>query len=160
MLDRLGPGLGESTNTNLARRQPQSGESLAGPSLAGPITVYLACGDYQTRHRLWLLLSSSLDIEVAGHAGDGLQAIETAAELQPDTILVDIDLPGKLGSPATRGLAEACPGASIIVLTSSVRDDLRETPSMRSYPVGQDHHALFTAIRTLRAGEITVFPHW
>jgi DNA-binding NarL/FixJ family response regulator len=128
--------------------------------LAGPIRVYLACADDQARQRLSLLLSGSRDIEVAGYAGRGPQAIKTAAELQPDTILVDIDLPGKLGSPATRELSEACPGASIIVLMSSVRDDLIETPSQQRDPVRQHHDDLLTAIRTLRAGEITVFPPW
>ena len=160
MLDRFGPESRESTHTGLARRWPQSGESPDGPPLADPIRVYLACADDQARQWLSLLLSSSRGIEVAGHAGDGPQAIETAAELQPDTILVDIDLPGRLGSPATRELAQVCPGAAIIVLTSSVRDDLLETPSLRRDPLRQDHDDLLTAIRTLRAGEITVYPPW
>lgn len=160
MLDRLGPELAESTYADLVRRQPQSGESPDGPPLAGPIRVYLACADDQARHWISLLLSSSRDIDVVGHAALGPQAIETAAELKPDTILVDIDLPGELGSPASRELARICPYASVIVLTSSVRDELLDLPSPSSYAVRQRHDDLLTAIRTLRAGEITVYPPW
>jgi DNA-binding NarL/FixJ family response regulator len=160
MLDRVGPASGKSTYADVARHRPQSGESPDGRSSVDPIKVYLACADDQARHRLSLLLSSSRDVDVVGDAGVGTQAIETAAELQPDAVLVDIDLPGTLDSPATRQLADVCPSASIIVLTSSIRDELIATPAMRRDTAGQSHDDLLMAIRTLRAGEIMVYPPW
>ena len=160
MLDRVGPALGESTFADGARLRHQSGEMPDSRSSGAPIRVFLACGDDQARHRLSLLLSGSRGIDVVGHAGVGARAIDTAAELQPDTVLVDIDLPGKLGSSATREMAGVCPGASIVVLTSSVRDDLLEAPSPTRDPTGHGYDDLLMAIRTLRAGEITVYPPW
>jgi CheY-like chemotaxis protein len=158
MLDRVGPALGKSTYADFARHRTEGGESPDGQQLADPIRVFLACADDQARHQLSLLLSGSPDIAVVGHADTGPQAIETAATLQPDTVLVDIDLPGKHGSAATRELAAVCPHSSIVVLTSSIRDGSPANSSLHGDPAGHDD--LLMAIRTLREGEISLYPPW
>jgi two-component system NarL family response regulator len=63
------------------------------------------------------------DIEVAGAASDGLEAVELASELEPDVILMDVRMPGCDGLEATRLIKAKMPDARIIMLTTSDDDD-------------------------------------
>jgi DNA-binding NarL/FixJ family response regulator len=57
------------------------------------------------------------DIEVAGEAGDGLEAVRRAVELLPDVIVMDLQLPGLHGIEATRQIRTRVPDAAVLVLT-------------------------------------------
>jgi DNA-binding NarL/FixJ family response regulator len=57
--------------------------------------------------------------EVVGEAEDGEQAIERAAELEPDLILLDLSMPGLDGLSALPRLREAAPNCEVVVLTAS-----------------------------------------
>ena len=57
--------------------------------------------------------------EVIGEAEDGEQAVECAAELQPDLILLDLSMPGVDGLTALPRLREAAPQCEVVVLTAS-----------------------------------------
>jgi DNA-binding NarL/FixJ family response regulator len=57
--------------------------------------------------------------EVVGEAEDGEQAIECAAELAPDLILLDLSMPGLDGLSALPRLREAAPNCEVVVLTAS-----------------------------------------
>jgi len=75
-------------------------------------------------HRLFAqaldaILSGDERIKVAGQARDGHEAVELAAELEPDVILMDIAMPGMDGFQATRVIKQAQPGAIILMLTGS-----------------------------------------
>jgi two-component system LytT family response regulator len=61
------------------------------------IRVLIADDEAPTRVRIRQLLQSHADIEVAGEAESGVQAMEMAAQLQPDVILLDIQMPGCSG---------------------------------------------------------------
>jgi DNA-binding NarL/FixJ family response regulator len=56
-------------------------------------------------------------IRVAGEAGDGRQAVEAAAALQPDVVLMDVALPDQDGIDTTRQLLERCPATQVVMLT-------------------------------------------
>jgi DNA-binding NarL/FixJ family response regulator len=59
--------------------------------------------------------------EVVGEAASGAEAVAAATDLQPDLVLLDLEMPGGSGLDAIPGLRSAAPGAAILVLT--MRDD-------------------------------------
>ena len=71
-----------------------------------------------TRSALAALLQQH-GFEVVGEASDGEEAIEAAARLQPDLILLDLSMPGLDGITALPRLREAAPECEVVVLTAS-----------------------------------------
>ena len=71
-----------------------------------------------TRSALAALLQQH-GFEVVGEAEDGQQAIERAATLRPDLILLDLSMPGLDGLSALPQLREAAPDCEVVVLTAS-----------------------------------------
>lgn len=57
--------------------------------------------------------------EVVGQVSDGASAVDLAARLRPDLVLMDVAMPGGGGLEATRRLAAAAPGVAIVMLTAS-----------------------------------------
>jgi DNA-binding NarL/FixJ family response regulator len=83
------------------------------------VTTILLVDDHQlVRAGLAGLLDSADDIQVVGQAADGQQAVELAADLSPDVVLMDLSMPVLDGVEATRRLLAAHPAAKIVVLTS------------------------------------------
>jgi DNA-binding NarL/FixJ family response regulator len=62
-------------------------------------------------------LREQRDLEIVGEIQNGLEAVERAATLQPDLIILDIGLPGLNGLEAARRIRTLSPGAKIIFLT-------------------------------------------
>ena len=70
-----------------------------------------------------LLLEQVEDIEVVGEAADGRVAVEMAARLRPDVVLMDVRMPHLDGLSATRDILAGTPGTRVIVLTTFDVDD-------------------------------------
>ena len=87
------------------------------------IRVLLADDHGVVREGLRAVLSSEPDLEVVGEAASGKEAVERAAELRPDAILMDIQMPGINGIEATRRILEANLKVGIVVLTMFEDDD-------------------------------------
>lgn len=84
----------------------------------------MICDDHDPfREGLHALLDTEPDVTVVGEAIDGQSAIHIAPTLQPDVILMDLNMPGIGGIEATRQILQASPQISILVLTMSEDDD-------------------------------------
>ena len=71
-----------------------------------------------TRDALAGLLTAN-GFDVVGHAGGGAEAIERAAELRPDLVLLDLSMPGLSGLETLPRLRQAAPSCEVVVLTAS-----------------------------------------
>jgi DNA-binding NarL/FixJ family response regulator len=88
-----------------------------------PIRVLIADDHLPFRDGLRALLRSEADIEMAGEAATGGEAITQAATLQPDVILMDLHMPEGNGIEATRAILATSPHISVLVLTMFEDDD-------------------------------------
>lgn len=61
--------------------------------------------------------------EVVGEAANGRRAVELAAQLQPDLLLMDVSMPELDGVAATRELTARQPGTKVVILTASEHND-------------------------------------
>ncbi len=70
-----------------------------------------------------VILDAQPDLEVVGEAGDGHEAIAVAAEVAPDVVCMDVQMPGLDGLEATRRIAARADAPAVLVLTTFDRDD-------------------------------------
>jgi DNA-binding NarL/FixJ family response regulator len=82
------------------------------------IRLLIAEDHAMVRAGLTELLANRDDVEVVGEATNGAEAVERAAELTPDVILMDLSMPELDGIEATRKISETVPNARVVVLTS------------------------------------------
>jgi DNA-binding NarL/FixJ family response regulator len=82
-----------------------------------PLRVLLADDHVTMRHGLRLLIDTQPDMRVVAEASDGAAAIQRAADLLPDVIVMDISMPGMNGLVATRKLKALHPRLAIVTLT-------------------------------------------
>jgi DNA-binding NarL/FixJ family response regulator len=82
------------------------------------IRVVLADDHGVIRDGLGRLIGALDDAELVGVAADGEEAVERCRELQPDVVLMDLDMPRLDGIEATRRILAERPGTAVLVLTS------------------------------------------
>jgi DNA-binding NarL/FixJ family response regulator len=87
------------------------------------IHVLIADDHAVFRWGLRTLLGSEPDMQVVGEAATGKEVLERAAELRPDVILMDIQMPQVNGIEATRRILEANPHVGVVVLTMFEDDE-------------------------------------
>ena len=78
-----------------------------------PLRVLIVDDHLLFRDGLRALLESATDLELSGEAMTGEEAIEQAASLLPDVIIMDIQMPGMNGIEATRLITQASPHIGI-----------------------------------------------
>lgn len=108
------------------------------------------------------LFASIADIEVVGEAETGAHVIRLAADLQPDVILMDIQMPGINGIQATRQIINKHPDIGVIVVTMYKDDDsvfAAMRAGARGYVLkGADQQEMLRAIRAVAQGEALFGP--
>jgi DNA-binding NarL/FixJ family response regulator len=113
------------------------------------------------REGLCLLLEQH-GLTIAGQADNGETAVELAAELLPDVVLMDLDLPVLSGIEATRAIATAAPASYVLVLTiSRFEDDVLDAllAGASGYVVkGMSPESLVRAIRAAAEGNSLLSP--
>jgi NarL family two-component system response regulator LiaR len=89
-----------------------------------PIRVLIADDHEMVRSGLGAFLQVAPELELAGEAASGEEAVQQAERLQPDVILMDMMMPGMDGATATQLIRERWPSIRVIVLTSFPEEDL------------------------------------
>ncbi len=101
------------------------------------IRVLIADDHPLFRSGMRALLMADEDTELAGEATNGEEAIDLASELQPDVVLMDLQMPGISGVDATRRILRTSPNTRILVVT-----------------MFEDDHSVFSAIRAGARGYV------
>jgi DNA-binding NarL/FixJ family response regulator len=127
-----------------------------------PTRILIADDHTLFRDGLGAVLNSVADTEVVGEAATGDEAVAQASLLQPDVVLMDIQMPGVNGIEATRRIVRAHPHVGIIIVTM-FEDDESVFAAMRAgargYVLkGADQAEMLRVIRAVAQGEALFGP--
>lgn len=127
-----------------------------------PITLVIADDHQLFREGLKRILNMEEDLEVIGECGDGIQVLEFCNLMQPDIVLMDINMPLENGVQATEKLKDIFPSVKVIILSlhddeSYVFETLRKGAS--GYLLkDMEAEALINAIRSVAKGYAYIHP--
>ena len=127
-----------------------------------PLRVLIADDHPLFRKGMRALLTATAGTEVIGEATTGQEAIELAAALQPDVILMDLQMPGINGIEATRQILHTSPHIRILVVTL-FEDDASIFSALRAGARGYilkdaKEEEILRAIRAVGSGEAIFSP--
>jgi len=126
------------------------------------IKILVADDHPMLREGLVAVLATQPDFDILGEAADGEQTVRLAQSLEPDVILLDLEMPGTDGVAALRELHNTGANVKTLVFTAYDNDErilgaLRA--GARGYLLkGASRRELFSAIRTVYAGGSTLEP--
>jgi two-component system, NarL family, response regulator LiaR len=114
------------------------------------------------RQGLRTFLSTQEDMEVVGEACTGAEAVERAAELRPDVVLLDLVMPDLGGVEAATRIREASPETKVVILTSYAEDE-NVIPALRAGAAGYllkdvEPQELADGVRRVCRGEALIHP--
>ena len=124
---------------------------------ANPIRVLLVDDHELVRRGIQMVLRTKADLLVVGEAGNGVQAVELARQLQPHVVLLDLKMPGMSGTYASRAIKQVAPLTRVLIL-SAVDAEQEIVQAMEGNIDGYilkdaPSQELLLAIRTVAAGE-------
>lgn len=127
-----------------------------------PIRLFIADDHALFREGLRALISATADITCVGDAATGEEALSQIEALQPDVVLMDINMPGVSGIEAMRRTLRTHPTANVIMVTM-LEDDASIFAAMRAgakgYVLkGANHQELLQAIRAVAQGQVLFGP--
>ena len=127
-----------------------------------PIRVFLVDDHAMVRSGLAGFLRSFDDLELAGEAANGEEAVRLCEQVRPDVVLMDLVMPGMDGAAATRLIRQRCPHVQIIALTSFKDRELVQR-ALEAGAIGYmlkniSVDELADAIRAAHAGQPTLAP--
>jgi NarL family two-component system response regulator LiaR len=103
--------------------------------VADVISVVIADDHPFVRHGLRTYLETLEDMDVAGEATNGVEAVELVERLLPDVVLMDLVMPEMDGVGAIRRIREVAPSTRVIALTSFA-DDEKVFPAIKAGAAG------------------------
>jgi DNA-binding NarL/FixJ family response regulator len=127
-----------------------------------PVRVFVVDDHTLFREGLRAVFDSIPDVEFVGEAATGDEAVERVLDLNPQVVLMDIQIPGLNGIEATRRILAARPDIGVIVVTM-LEDDDSVYAAMRAgahgYVLkGADQEQMLRAIRSVARGEALFGP--
>jgi DNA-binding NarL/FixJ family response regulator len=126
------------------------------------LTVLLVDDHALVRRGFRRMLEDEPDIRVLGEASDGQDAVDAAAQLRPDVIVMDFALPSMNGAVATRRILEANPAAKVLILSMHAEPNYIRTcldAGARGYLLKNAMDLeLVSAVRKVAAGERVLDP--
>lgn len=139
-----------------------TGTTMTGTTGSGRIRVLLVDDHEMVRQGLAVFLEVFDDLELAGEAEHGRDAVRRCAEVQPDVVLMDLMMPEMDGVAATRALREQFPAVRVIALTSFQEEGLVQR-ALQAGAIGYllknvSAAELAGAIRAAHAGRPTLAP--
>jgi DNA-binding NarL/FixJ family response regulator len=127
-----------------------------------PIRILVADDHPIVRSGITSVLATQPDFEVVGEAGNGNDAVDAAARLEPDLVLMDLRMPGLNGVGASAAILAARPSTRIVALTTYASDG-EVLRAIEAGAVGYllkdvPHEELFRALRAVARGERYLAP--
>ena len=127
-----------------------------------PIKVLLADDHVVVRAGTRQLIERHPDISVVGEASNGQEAVDLAANLLPDVVVMDVRMPGMGGIEATRHIKEEYPQIAVLVLTAHDDDEyvfaLLQAGANGYLLKTAEADELVKAIRTVMSGQLALTP--
>ena len=127
-----------------------------------PVRVLVVDDHEEFRRGVEALLSAAPSIEVVGHAGDGRAAVAMALDLQPDVVLMDLQMPLLNGVEATERIVSSSPHIGVLVLTMMEDEDsvfAAVRAGARGYLLkGARRSEVVRSIEAVGAGEVIFGP--
>jgi hemolysin D len=134
---------------------------LANQSTSPLIKIFVVDDLRVVREKVKLLLHPHRDLQIVGIATDGDWAIEQLEYLQPDIILLDLDMPKLDGWEAARIIGQKYPDIDIIILSSSPDDRSRQSAisCIKEFIPKSEIDTIAQKIRTVRDRRLKSSPH-
>jgi DNA-binding NarL/FixJ family response regulator len=127
-----------------------------------PLTVLIADDHQFFRDGVRALLNTQPDMECVGEAATGEEVVRLSTELQPDVVLMDVQMPGISGVEATRQIVSSSPQIRVLVVTMFEDDHLvfsAMRAGARGYLLkGTRHEDMVRAIRAAGSGDAIFSP--
>ncbi|UJW59816.1 response regulator transcription factor [Bacillus sp. A116_S68] len=124
--------------------------------------ILIADDHHVVRRGLLFFLQTQAGLEIVGEAQNGMEAVTLVEKLQPDIVLMDLDMPNMDGTEATKKIKEQFPDVKVLILTS-FSDQSHAIPAIKAGASGYqlkdvDPDELVSSIRRVYRGESPLHP--
>ena len=158
----MGEVQGRATSSIKGPRLEAHGLTDARGTAMGRVRVLIVDDHSVVRQGLRMFLALDPEIDIVAEAATGEEAVQSAREIRPDVVLMDLLMPGTGGIEATRTIRTEMPDVEVIALTS-VLDDEAVTGAIRAGAIGYllkntEADELLRAIKSAAAGQVHLSP--